>query len=251
MQSPFLCKSTIYMLSKRLELIPNFQELFIIIITISPQAADNTLFRIITHFDLDKEKNNEIERNAANAANASIYANNIFHSSQGREHSQTKNWSFSSEYSFWFCYSFALGPWSHISILAKTHWVVFSYGMFLVLMVFPTYPSVALSRQGKNCKASHRNWISQVALLALTSRKPQGNYRVAAGRHLGLAWSIGALLCSAGHGRFSFPHILSDIWIKRWLTYIFQLNFQVAQELILESQKVYAVESLQRTGNKF
>lgn len=62
MQSPFLCKSTIYMLSKRLELIPNFQELFIIIITISPQAADNTLFRIITHFDLDKEKNNEIER---------------------------------------------------------------------------------------------------------------------------------------------------------------------------------------------
>lgn len=88
MQSPFLCKSTIYMLSKRLELIPNFQELFIIIITISPQAADNTLFRIITHFDLDKGKNNEIEKNAANA---SIYANNIFHSSQGREHSQTKN----------------------------------------------------------------------------------------------------------------------------------------------------------------
>lgn len=88
MQSPFLCKSTIYMLSKRLELIPNFQELFIIIITISPQAADNALFRIITHFDLDKEKNNEIERNAANA---SIHANNIFHSSQGREHSQTKN----------------------------------------------------------------------------------------------------------------------------------------------------------------
>lgn len=73
---------------QRLELIPDFQELFIVIITISPQAADNTLFRIITHFDLDKEKNNEIERNAANAANVSIYANNIFHSSQGRAHSQ-------------------------------------------------------------------------------------------------------------------------------------------------------------------
>lgn len=44
------------MLSKRLELIPSFQKLFIIIITISPQAADNTLFRIITHFDLDKDR---------------------------------------------------------------------------------------------------------------------------------------------------------------------------------------------------
>lgn len=49
-------KSTIYMFSKRLELIPSFQKLFIIIITISPQAADNTLFRIITHFDLDKDR---------------------------------------------------------------------------------------------------------------------------------------------------------------------------------------------------
>lgn len=128
MQSPFLCKSTIYMLSKGLELIPNFQELFIIIITISPQAADNALFRIITHFDLDKEKNNEIERNAANV---SIHVNNIFHSSQGRAHSQTKSWSFSSEYSFWFCYSFVLGPWPHISTLVKTHWVVFSCKMCL------------------------------------------------------------------------------------------------------------------------
>lgn len=41
---------------QRLELIPNFQKLFIIIITISPQAADNTLFQIITHFDLDKDR---------------------------------------------------------------------------------------------------------------------------------------------------------------------------------------------------
>lgn len=56
MYAPFLCKSTIYMLSKGLELISNFQKLFIIIITISPQAADNTLFRIITHFDLDKDR---------------------------------------------------------------------------------------------------------------------------------------------------------------------------------------------------
>lgn len=128
MHFPFLCEPTIYMLSNGLELIPNFQELFIIIITISPQAADNTLFRIITHFDLDKEKNNEVERKAANA---SIHANNIFHSSQGREHSQTKNWSFSSEYSFCFCYCFALGPWSHLSTLVKTRWVVFSCRMCL------------------------------------------------------------------------------------------------------------------------
>lgn len=123
MHSPFLCKPTIHMLSKRLELIPNFQELFIIVITISPQAADNALFRIITHFDLDKEKNNEVERNAANV---SIHAHNIFHSSQGRAHSQTMNCSFSSEYSLCFCYCFALGPWSHISTLVKTRWVVFS-----------------------------------------------------------------------------------------------------------------------------
>lgn len=49
-------KSLICVFSKRLEWIPNFQKLLIIIITISPQAADNTLFRIITHFDLDKDR---------------------------------------------------------------------------------------------------------------------------------------------------------------------------------------------------
>lgn len=44
------------MLSKSLELVPSFQKLFIFIITISPQAVENALFRVTTHFDLNKDR---------------------------------------------------------------------------------------------------------------------------------------------------------------------------------------------------
>lgn len=79
-------------------------------------------------------------------------------------------------------------PWAPGLTLA--HWSrpvgqFLAVGCVSVLMVFPTYPSIALSTQGEVCKANQRHWISQVAQLTLTSRKPHGNYRVAAGRHLG------------------------------------------------------------------
>lgn len=54
--------------AKSIDVICNFQKLFIIIITFPPQAADSPLFRIITSPGFRHGLNNEIGGNAENVA---------------------------------------------------------------------------------------------------------------------------------------------------------------------------------------
>lgn len=118
------CANQQFTMLSKLELIPNFQKLFIIIITISPQAEDNTLFRIITHFDLDKGRIMKLKE-MQHVWVLMLTTHSTQHKERGALLRQ-RIVHFPQSIFFVSVIVLPSAPWSHITTLVKNHWVIFN-----------------------------------------------------------------------------------------------------------------------------